>query len=88
MHGYKWPINCTRTRSTDVTTVPDTGAGALGETVSGGITVAVKQVLLEEGLTLATAGKKLNKDVPSLTTMRAELIGHFKPCMTDIYLHI
>ena len=22
------------------------------------------------------------------TTMRAELIGHFKPCMTDIYLHI
>ena len=20
--------------------------------------------------------------------MRAELIGHFKPCMTDIYLHI
>ena len=21
-------------------------------------------------------------------TMRAELIGHFKPCMTDIYLHI
>ena len=50
--------------------------------------MAVKQVLLEEGLTLATAGKKLNKDVPSLTTMRAELIGHFKPCMTEIYLHI
>ena len=23
-----------------------------------------------------------------LTTMRVELIGHFKPCMTDIYLHI
>ena len=22
------------------------------------------------------------------TTMRAELIGHFEPCMTDIYLHI
>ena len=21
-------------------------------------------------------------------TMRAELIGHFKPCMTEIYLHI
>ena len=21
-------------------------------------------------------------------TMRAELIGHFEPCMTDIYLHI
>ena len=21
-------------------------------------------------------------------TMRAELIGHFQPCMTDIYLHI
>ena len=21
-------------------------------------------------------------------TMRAELIGHFKPCMTDIYLHV
>ena len=21
-------------------------------------------------------------------TMRVELIGHFKPCMTDIYLHI
>ena len=21
-------------------------------------------------------------------TMRAELIGHFKPCMTDIYLYI
>ena len=24
----------------------------------------------------------------SAFTMRAELIGHFKPCMTDIYLHI
>ena len=23
-----------------------------------------------------------------LATMRAELIGHFQPCMTDIYLHI
>ena len=22
------------------------------------------------------------------TTMRAELIGHFQPCMTEIYLHI
>ena len=22
------------------------------------------------------------------TTMRVELIGHFQPCMTDIYLHI
>eukprot|EP01048_Picozoa_sp_COSAG05_P017665 COSAG05_NODE_2452_length_3047_cov_1.466418_3_plen_72_part_00 len=21
-------------------------------------------------------------------TMRADIIGHFKPCMTDIYLHI
>ena len=21
-------------------------------------------------------------------TMRVELIGHFKPCMTEIYLHI
>ena len=21
-------------------------------------------------------------------TMRAELIGHFEPCMTEIYLHI
>ena len=25
---------------------------------------------------------------PLQPTMRAELIGHFKPCMTDIYLHI
>ena len=23
-----------------------------------------------------------------LSTMRAELIGHFKACMTEIYLHI
>ena len=23
-----------------------------------------------------------------LDTMRGELIGHFEPCMTDIYLHI
>ena len=23
-----------------------------------------------------------------LTTMRVELIGHVKPCMTEIYLHI
>ena len=23
-----------------------------------------------------------------LGTMRAELIGHVKPCMTDIYIHI
>ena len=23
-----------------------------------------------------------------LTTMRVELIDHFKPCMTEIYLHI
>ena len=23
-----------------------------------------------------------------VSTMRAELIGHFQPCMTDIYLHI
>ena len=23
-----------------------------------------------------------------LLTMRVELIGHFRPCMTDIYLHI
>ena len=22
------------------------------------------------------------------STMRAELIGHFEPCMTDIYIHI
>ena len=22
------------------------------------------------------------------TTMRADIIGHFKPCMTDIYIHI
>ena len=22
------------------------------------------------------------------STMRAELIGHFEPCMTEIYLHI
>ena len=22
------------------------------------------------------------------TTMRVQLIGHFKPCMTEIYLHI
>ena len=22
------------------------------------------------------------------STMRVELIGHFKPCMTEIYLHI
>ena len=24
----------------------------------------------------------------NLGTMRAELIGHFEPCMTEIYLHI
>eukprot|EP01048_Picozoa_sp_COSAG05_P001642 COSAG05_NODE_57_length_23291_cov_75.862668_2_plen_118_part_00 len=24
----------------------------------------------------------------SPATMRADIIGHFKPCMTDIYLHI
>ena len=22
------------------------------------------------------------------STMRADIIGHFKPCMTEIYLHI
>ena len=27
-------------------------------------------------------------DAPIDTTMRADIIGHFKPCMTDIYLHI
>ena len=25
---------------------------------------------------------------PVLYTMRAELIGHFEPCMTEIYLHM
>ena len=25
---------------------------------------------------------------PPLSTMRAELIGHFKACMTEIYVHI
>ena len=27
-------------------------------------------------------------DVVRASTMRVELIGHFKPCITDIYLHI
>ena len=31
---------------------------------------------------------KLTVELQHLRTMRVELIGHFKACMTDIYLHI
>ena len=34
---------------------------------------------------ILTPGPLLPRDTP---TMRAELIGHLKPCMTDIYIHI
>ena len=30
----------------------------------------------------------IDRPCPAAYTMRAELIGHFEPCMTDIYQHI
>ena len=31
---------------------------------------------------------ELGYELQVYATMRVELIGHFKPCITDIYLHI
>ena len=36
----------------------------------------------------ATPFRQAQRKSVSVLTMRAELIGHFEPCMTEIYLHI
>jgi len=41
---------------------------------------------IEELLSSATGLTSLT--LVRLRTMRVQLIGHFEPCMTDIYLHI
>ena len=43
-------------------------------------------LLEQQGIHHGRGGPVLR--TPRGGTMRVELIGHFKPCMTDIYLHI
>ena len=50
----------------------------------GAAKAALDQLTRVMAMELARNGIRVN----GLGTMRVELIGHFKPCMTEIYLHI
>ena len=62
---------------------PPAGLAAISE-------MGAETNIADKALTSIVQSAELVNYVRSLPmyTMRAELIGHFKPCMTEIYLHI
>ena len=78
MHGYKWPINCTRTRR----------AGLCEEVRGGDGDHADLEARYLQGHARAAEGAAAVRPAGNGITMRVGLIGHLKPCMTDIYIHI
>ena len=58
-----------------------------GEAVAAGPPLRLGTALSVGAVTLAARSGNAAVLRPA-TTMRVELIGHFKPCMTGIYLHI
>ena len=81
MHVYKWPINCTRTR-----TVRRKRTVATGDADDEEEYDVEEEASRAKSWALVTMGTQ--EDATNVRTMRAELIGHFQPCMTEIYLHI
>ena len=51
---------------------------------------AEKKRLEQQAAEAAAAEQGVRPPAPVVNhhTMRADIIGHFKPCMTEIYLHI
>ena len=61
-------------------------AGSLGGIGKAMLEVEIDRATADAGT--RTGGLCAPLASPSPPTMRADIIGHFKPCMTDIYLHI
>ena len=97
MHGLKWPINSTRIVRVKLR-VPHTGftyrreaearSGIDREQLRHEFCRLRGKPVREKRLVVNGACKAHGRGCRLNGTMRAELIGHFQPCMTDIYLHI